>query len=66
MTAEAASPADSAAIWFAVVGASLDGPFTLDQLAELRSKKLIEETSRVRRRGDASWRTAADVLEEFH
>lgn len=64
-TAEAATGHGSPEIWFAVVGASLDGPFSVEQLAELRRKKLIEDASRVRRRGDATWKTAADVLEAF-
>jgi thiol-disulfide isomerase/thioredoxin len=51
-------------IWFVVIGESLDGPFSLVQLADLLSKKLIDGSARLRRRGDATWRTVADVLDE--
>jgi len=62
--AEPSSDPESRELWFAVVGGSLDGPFSLEQLADFRSKKLIDGSSRVRRRGDAKWRIVTDVLDE--
>jgi len=54
----------SPAVWFAVIDGSLDGPFSLDQLADLRRRKLVDDGSRVRRRGDATWRQLGDIVED--
>jgi thiol-disulfide isomerase/thioredoxin len=62
---EAAQDLDSPEVWFAVIDGSLDGPFSAERLAGLEREKRIDRSSRVRRRGDASWRTAADVLDEL-
>lgn len=58
----AADPGDPA-IWFAVIGASIDGPFTRRQLGELIQRRLLERTTTVRRRGDASWTEVSNVLD---
>ena len=58
----AADPGDPA-IWFAVIGASIDGPFTRRQLGELVQRRLLDRTATVRRRGDASWTEVNDVLD---
>jgi thioredoxin 1 len=50
-------------IWLTVVEGSLDGPFSVDQLDELRARKLLDANARVRRRGDASWSRLEDVLD---
>ncbi len=62
--AEPSFEAESLESWFAVVSGSLAGPFSMGELADLHSKKLIEGTSRIRRRGDAKWRILTDVLDE--
>jgi hypothetical protein len=49
-------------IWFAVVQGSLDGPYSVEQLAGLRRSGALEGSARVRRRGDATWRTLDDVV----
>ncbi len=51
-------------IWFAVVQGSLDGPYSIDQLAELRGSGKLEGNAAVRRRGDATWRRLDDVTRE--
>ena len=56
--------AGSPRIWFAVVQSSLDGPYSLEQLAELRRSGVLEGHSPVRRRGDATWRRLDDVTRE--
>jgi thiol-disulfide isomerase/thioredoxin len=56
--------ADASRIWFAVIQGSLEGPFLVGELAELRRRKQLEDNARVRRRGDAAWRTLRDVIEE--
>jgi thioredoxin 1 len=54
--------AESSRIWLTVVGGSLDGPFSVEQLNELRRRKLLDANARVRRRGDATWSRLEDVL----
>ncbi len=58
----AADPGDPA-IWFAVLQGSTDGPFTRRQLGELVQRRVLDRSSAVRRRGDASWTPIGDVLE---
>ena len=58
----AAYPGDPA-IWFAVLGGSIDGPFSRRQLGELVQRRLLERSAAVRRRGDASWTEISDVLD---
>lgn len=62
MVDTAADPGDPA-IWFAVLGGAIDGPFTRRQLGELVQRRLLDRTSTVRRRGDASWTDVSDVLD---
>ena len=57
----AADPGDPA-IWFTLLQGSLDGPFTRAQLGELQCRGILERTSTVRRRGDASWTEIDHVL----
>lgn len=52
----------STQIWFAVVQGSLDGPYSVEQLADRRRSGALEGSTRVRRRGDATWRTLDDVV----
>jgi thiol-disulfide isomerase/thioredoxin len=52
----------SAQIWFAVVQGNLDGPYSVEQLADLRRSGALEGRARVRRRGDATWKDLDDVL----
>jgi thioredoxin 1 len=50
-------------IWLVMIRGSLEGPFTEEQLEDMRRRRCIDAGSRLRRRGDAGWRTLADVLE---
>jgi thiol-disulfide isomerase/thioredoxin len=61
-TDTAANPGDPA-IWFTMVQASLEGPFTRAQLAELVSSGDVAANAAVRRRGDNDWRTLDDILD---
>jgi thiol-disulfide isomerase/thioredoxin len=54
--------ADSPKIWFAVVRGSLEGPYSVDQLAGLRRSGVLAGSARVRRRGDATWQKLDDVV----
>ncbi len=58
-----AAPEDSSPrVWFALLQEGLDGPYSVEQLATLqRSGELVAET-RVRRRGESSWRRLDDVV----
>jgi len=58
----AADPGDPA-IWFALLQGSLNGPFTRAQLGELLRRGILERTSTIRRRGDASWTAIDHVLD---
>jgi thiol-disulfide isomerase/thioredoxin len=62
--AGAGETGDSPPIWFAVVDGSLEGPLTIDGLAELRRQRRVDGSSRVRRRGDATWRQLRDVIDD--
>lgn len=61
-------PAEAAAgsprIWFAMMRGSLDGPYSVEQLAELRRSGAVADHAPVRRRGDATWRRLDDVIDE--
>ncbi len=61
-------PAEAAAgsprIWFAMARGSLDGPYSIEQLAELRRSGALADHAPVRRRGDATWRRLDDVIRE--
>lgn len=63
-----APPEDAAAgsprIWYAVVRGSLDGPYSIEQLAELERSGTIAGKVPVRRRGDATWRRLEDVTRD--
>jgi thiol-disulfide isomerase/thioredoxin len=56
--------AGSPRIWFAMVSGSLDGPYSTEQLAELKRSGAIAGHAPVRRRGDAAWRRLDDVTRE--
>jgi len=58
----AADPGDPA-IWFALLQGSLDGPFTRAQLGDLLCRGILERTSTIRRRGDATWTAIDHVLD---
>jgi thiol-disulfide isomerase/thioredoxin len=52
-------------LWFAVIQGSLEGPLSVEELAELRRRKHLGDEARVRRRGDAAWRRLDEVIEEY-
>jgi len=56
--------AGSPRIWYAVVRGSLDGPYSIEQLAELERSGAIAGKAPVRRRGDATWRRLEDVTRD--
>ena len=56
--------AGSPRIWYAVVRGSLDGPYSIEQLAELQRSGTIAGKVPVRRRGDATWRRLEDVTRD--
>ena len=58
----AADPGDPA-IWFALIQGSLDGPFTRAQLGELLRRGTLGRSSKIRRRGDASWTDIQHVVD---
>ena len=58
----AADPGDPA-IWFALLQGSLEGPFTRTQIGELVRRGDLDRSSKIRRRGDASWTAIAHVLD---
>jgi hypothetical protein len=58
----AANPSDPA-IWFAMFQQSLEGPLTRAQLRELVSRGTLHGETRVRRRGDATWRQLRDLTD---
>jgi thiol-disulfide isomerase/thioredoxin len=66
-SAESASELDEDStprIWYVMVHDTLDGPYTVEQLAELSRTGQLTAATRVRRRGDASWLTVGEVLAE--
>lgn len=50
------------AVWFVMIQGALDGPYTVAQLDELRSRRLVDGDAGVRRRGDAAWTSLDDLL----
>jgi thiol-disulfide isomerase/thioredoxin len=56
--------AGSPRIWYAVVRGRLDGPYSIEQLAELERSGMIAGKVPVRRRGDATWRRLEDVTRD--
>jgi len=58
------SASGSPRIWFAVVRGSLDGPYSIEQLTELRRSGALPDHAPVRRRGDATWRRLDGVMRE--
>jgi len=62
--APAEASAGSPRIWLAMVRGSLDGPYSIEQLAELRRSGALADHAPVRRRGDATWRRLDDVIRE--
>lgn len=55
--------AESPAVWYAMIGGSLDGPFSVERLAELRRRHEVDDDSRVRRKGETTWRRLAEVVD---
>jgi len=53
-------------LWFVHLQGAFEGPFSVDQLEDLVSKRQITAEAQVRRRGDARWHRLQDVLEEAH
>jgi thioredoxin 1 len=53
--------ADPAAVWFVMLQGTMQGPFTVDELDDLRRRRCVSDDAQVRRRGDAAWRHLADV-----
>jgi len=49
-------------IWFVMVRGSLEGPYSVDDLARLVESGDLPAEATVRRRGDASWRRLEDVI----
>ncbi len=56
---ENSSPSD--ATWFVMIQGSLDGPFTVDDLMDLKKRKVIMPDAKIRRRGDAQWQSLTDL-----
>lgn len=54
---------ESPPVWYAMIGGSLEGPFSVERLAELRKRREADDDSRVRRKGEITWRRLADVLD---
>jgi thiol-disulfide isomerase/thioredoxin len=54
---------ESPPVWYAMVGDSLEGPFSVERLVELRKRREVDDDSRVRRKGEITWRRLADVLD---
>jgi thiol-disulfide isomerase/thioredoxin len=48
-------------VWFVLLDGGLDGPFSVEQLATLRSSGRLRGEARVRRRGESTWRRLDDV-----
>jgi thiol-disulfide isomerase/thioredoxin len=49
-------------IWFVMIDQSLEGPYTVKQLAALHQNGELAADTQVRRRGDSSWQTVGDVV----
>ena len=51
----------AARVWYAMVDGSLVGPYTPMELADLARTTQVGSGTRVRRKGDAGWRTLSEV-----
>jgi len=49
-------------IWFAMMGERLRGPFSLTELGDLRRSGELAAGTRIRRKGDLTWRSLDDEL----
>jgi thiol-disulfide isomerase/thioredoxin len=52
------------AIWFVLIQGNLEGPFSVEQLDDLRRRKQLDSDAMVRRRGDATWQRLAEVVDD--
>ena len=53
--------APSDAIWFVMMQGSLNGPFSVDDLEDLKRRKCILGDTKIRRKGDSDWRNLSDL-----
>jgi hypothetical protein len=60
---EAESRIESPRVWYAMIGGSLEGPFSVERLVELRTRREVEADSRVRRKGEVTWRRLDEVVD---
>lgn len=51
-------------VWYAMIGGSLEGPFSVERLVELRRRREVDDESRVRRRGETTWRRVAEIIDQ--
>ncbi len=56
---EPGGPSD--AFWFVMMQGSLNGPFSVDDLKDLKGRKCIPADAKIRRKGDSDWRTLNDL-----
>ncbi len=49
------------AVWFVMLQGTMQGPFTMDELDDLRRRRCVADDAQVRRRGDATWRRLVDL-----
>lgn len=62
---EVADPAaESPPVWYAMIGGSLEGPFSVEHLVKLRQRREVDDESRVRRKGEATWRRLAEIIDQ--
>lgn len=61
-TAAAAADSESPRIWLVMTAQGLLGPYTVDELSALIAAGTANGDSRVRRRGDGSWRRLGDLI----
>ena len=54
---------ESPRVWYAMIGGSLEGPFSAESLAELRRRREVDDDSKVRRTGEVRWRRLAEVVD---
>jgi thioredoxin 1 len=59
--AEAADP-DDPAVWFVMLGESLDGPYNRADLADMCGRGIVPATAHVRRRGESRWTPVEELL----
>lgn len=60
--AQPAADGGSPRIWYAMVRGSLEGPYSVGELAGLAESGSLAGESQVRRRGDSGWQRLDDVL----